>query len=585
MANTIKIKRKPLGNTGESVPSTLTPGELAFNENTQTLYYGIGTVSPATPIEIAGSGYVTSKISTAISGVSVTAGSGLGGGGSLNTTGVTINVGAGDGISVDANAVSVNNTVVRTTDNTVVRTSGNQSISGVKTFVNIQGAYDINNETYNFAVTNNTGVNIGPDLPLKISSTSYYDTGGVFGATKEIVNKEYVTHSISGVSVTAGSGLGGGGSLNTTGVTINVGAGDGISVDANAVAVNSTVVRTTGTQSISGAKTFTTTIGDGAYTLLSDNVALKIKMFNGSNTSDAAFVLENDTDPGTTTTFRINKNGTIVSGIWGGSTIDINKGGTGATSFTSGNLLVGNNTSPITAPYSVASSVTDSSTNIPTAAAVKSYADGLLGANDAMIYKGTIGSLGSGATYITNLPTTYSAGWTIRVVTAATYAGKVCEVGDLLIAIIDRSGTGNSDSDWTVAQTNIDGAVTGPATATSGNFPIFNNDTGKVIANSAYGPTSFYSSSNPSSYTSNTGTVTSVSAGNGLNFTTITGTGSVTLGTPSDITTSTSNTLTANSHTHAFVPGGNINQYIRGDGNLATLCSGIADCTIDGGTF
>ena len=38
MANTIKIKRKPLGNTGESVPSTLTPGELAFNENTQTLY-------------------------------------------------------------------------------------------------------------------------------------------------------------------------------------------------------------------------------------------------------------------------------------------------------------------------------------------------------------------------------------------------------------------------------------------------------------------------------------------------------------------------------------------------------------------
>lgn len=48
------------------------------------------------------------------------------------------------------------------------------------------------------------------------------------------------------------------------------------------------------------------------------------------------------------------------------------------------------------------------------------------------------------------------------------------------------------------------------------------------------------------------GTVTSVSAGNGLNFTTITGSGSVTLGTPSTISGSTTNSVTSTSHTHAL---------------------------------
>jgi hypothetical protein len=96
--------------------------------------------------------------------------------------------------------------------------------------------------------------------------------------------------------------------------------------------------------------------------------------------------------------------------------------------------------------------------------ATKAYADSLFGANDAMIFKGTIGTSGT----VTALPTTYSAGWTYRVITAATYAGAVCEVGDLIIAVVDRSGSGNLNSDWTVAQTNIDGAVLTTRTITAG---------------------------------------------------------------------------------------------------------------------
>lgn len=51
-------------------------------------------------------------------------------------------------------------------------------------------------------------------------------------------------------------------------------------------------------------------------------------------------------------------------------------------------------------------------------------------------------------------------------------------------------------------------------------------------------------------YTSNTGTVTSVSAGAGMQFTTINNTGTVTLGTPSTLTSETSNSVTSTSHTH-----------------------------------
>lgn len=77
-------------------------------------------------------------------------------------------------------------------------------------------------------------------------------------------------------------------------------------------------------------------------------------------------------------------------------------------------------------------------------------------------------------------------------------------------------------------------------------------------------------------YTTCVGTVTSVAAGNGMNFGTITTTGSVALGTPSNVTLSSTNSLTANSHTHAFAPGGTTAEYIRGNGSLATFPTNIA---------
>ena len=79
-----------------------------------------------------------------------------------------------------------------------------------------------------------------------------------------------------------------------------------------------------------------------------------------------------------------------------------------------------------------------------------------IAASDAMIFKGTIGTDGT----VAALPSTYKTGWTYRVITNGTYAGEACETGDLIIALTDRDGSGNQNSDWCVAQTNIDGAIT-----------------------------------------------------------------------------------------------------------------------------
>lgn len=101
----------------------------------------------------------------------------------------------------------------------------------------------------------------------------------------------------------------------------------------------------------------------------------------------------------------------------------------------------------------------------------------LLGANDALVFKGIIDEKHP-------LPTTdYEVGHTYRVNAAGTYAGQKCEQGDLIICIADASST--STPHWTVAQTNIDGAVIGPNTSTTNAVPTFADETGKVIKNNS----------------------------------------------------------------------------------------------------
>lgn len=88
----------------------------------------------------------------------------------------------------------------------------------------------------------------------------------------------------------------------------------------------------------------------------------------------------------------------------------------------------------------------------------------LLGSNNAMVFKGTLGTSGT----IETLPTTYEVGWTYKVITAGTYAGQVTEVGDLIIAVVKRTGSGNQNTDWVVVQENLELATYSISIPTSG---------------------------------------------------------------------------------------------------------------------
>lgn len=131
-----------------------------------------------------------------------------------------------------------------------------------------------------------------------------------------------------------------------------------------------------------------------------------------------------------------------------------------------------------TASTSISSSSTDS--QVPTAKAVYTAITTGIKANDAMIFKGTLGTGGT----VTALPASHEIGDTYRVITAGSYAGVQCEIGDLVICI--TAGTAANNAHWTVAQTNIDGAVTGPTSATNNHVVVFNGTSGRVIKSSGF---------------------------------------------------------------------------------------------------
>lgn len=156
-------------------------------------------------------------------------------------------------------------------------------------------------------------------------------------------------------------------------------------------------------------------------------------------------------------------------------------------------------------------------------ATTKQYVDRILSSNDAMVFKGTLGTNGT----VTELPiTNYNAGWTYRVVSAGTYAGQKCEIGDLIIAVISRGSSGSVNDDWTIVQTNIDGAVVGPSTSTNNNIVIFDGTSGCTIKDSGF----TIAKSVPSNAVF---TDTKYSSGTGLSLsgTTINHTNSITAGT------------------------------------------------------
>ena len=149
----------------------------------------------------------------------------------------------------------------------------------------------------------------------------------------------------------------------------------------------------------------------------------------------------------------------------------------------------------MTGPLILSGSPDRNSTTNQMQAATKEYVDQSFAANDAMMFKGTIGTGGT----VTSLPNNHNAGDTYRVITAGTYAGHKCEVGDLLICITD--GTTANNAHWAVAQTNVDGALyMGTNSLQNGNLLMADGTQGQVksaslITGTMNGLTASYDSS------------------------------------------------------------------------------------------
>lgn len=102
----------------------------------------------------------------------------------------------------------------------------------------------------------------------------------------------------------------------------------------------------------------------------------------------------------------------------------------------------------------------NSDTIIPSQKAIKTYIDGMIAANDAMVFKGVIN-----ASTNPNYPAA-DAGHTYRISVAGKIGGASgpnVEVGDMLLCTVDATAAGTQaavGANWAIIQTNIDGALT-----------------------------------------------------------------------------------------------------------------------------
>ena len=161
---------------------------------------------------------------------------------------------------------------------------------------------------------------------------------------------------------------------------------------------------------------------------------------------------------------------------------------------TDAEAITGTDTVRATTPANVAAVFTDridtksalgtSNTKVPSQNAVKAYADALIAAANAMVFKGVIDASAN-----PNYPAA-NAGDLYRISVAGKIGGASgpnVEVGDTILCLTDSTSAGTQaavGANWNITQVNIDGAVTGPASSTTSDFATFSGTSGKVIQDS-----------------------------------------------------------------------------------------------------
>jgi hypothetical protein len=210
-------------------------GSLSYDSGTGVITYTGPSAAEVRAHFSATNGVEYSNSTGVINLASSTAGNGL-----TYANGV-LAIGAGDGITINADNVAV--------DSSVVRTTGDQSIAGNKTFTGT--TYVTGNIEPTAANTYNLGTwaNHFDNIFANVLHAERLDLGD---ADISDIHSRFFAGSVAGPYITTNSSSGLTYTHNASAAGYAVNVGDGLQISGANVAVDSTVVRTTGDQTITG---------------------------------------------------------------------------------------------------------------------------------------------------------------------------------------------------------------------------------------------------------------------------------------------------------------------------------------------
>jgi hypothetical protein len=391
MANTIRIKRRANGG-GAGAPTSLANAELAFNEQTNVLYYGTGTGgaggTATSVIPIAGTGaFVDTSSNQTVGGVktfsSTIVGSVSGNAGTATTWATARNLSlTGDGTAtltgVDGSAnVSGALTFATVNSNIGSYTKVTINAKGLATAGSQASLTDLSAPTADFGFGGNKLTNLADPVNAQDAATKIY-----VDSTAQGLDVKASVRCASTVDIATLSGL-----LTVDGVTVVSGdrvlvknqttqSQNGIYVaSATAWARSSdmdawtdfpgafTFVEEGSTQADTGwvctvnqggtlgstAITWVQFSGAGTYSA-GNGLTLVGSQFSAVGTTNRISVGAGGIDIASTYVGQtsITTLGTIATGTWQGTTVATGYGGTGLTSFTSGGAVYATSTSALT---------------------------------------------------------------------------------------------------------------------------------------------------------------------------------------------------------------------------------------------
>jgi len=327
MPNTIRIKRRA-SSGGAGAPSSLANAELAFNENSNILYYGTGTGgaggSATSVIAIGGSGAFVSITEVRAAN--------------------TVLAGPTSGAAAAPTFRALTSADIPSLSGVYIPMTGTATPTGTYTFsgtVNVTGTFQVGSTT----VTSSAA-----ELNLvdgSIANTVVNSKAVIYGSAGQIAATTLTTSGNATV----------GGNLTVTG---------NLTVNGTVTTVNSTTV-TVDDKNIELGSVYspTDTTADGGGITLKGSTDKTILWTNSTDSwtynqnielaatyayrIDGVSVLSKTTLGSTVVSSSLTSVGTIATGVWQGTAVGVAYGGTGLTSVAKGTVLVANDTNTITA--------------------------------------------------------------------------------------------------------------------------------------------------------------------------------------------------------------------------------------------